>query len=107
MAIAFFKLVPAFGEKRTIIVEADEQDVRSPSQAIADVKWWGLAARKPFLAIGTVVVFAGKPDASFNIHGDTSGSAWLLVSVKGGICRFTGAPILGAIALSAREVGDE
>jgi hypothetical protein len=70
VAIAFFELVPAFGEQGTIIVEADEQNVRSPSQAIADVKGRGLAAGEPLLAIGTVVLFAGKSDASFDVHGD-------------------------------------
>lgn len=70
MAIAFLELFPAFSKQGAIVVEADEQDIRSPSQTIADMKWRGLAAGKSLLAIGAVMFFVGKPDASFNIQGD-------------------------------------
>jgi len=70
MAVSFFELFPAVGENGTVIVETDEQDVRSPAQTITDVEWRGLATGKALLAVGTVVFFAGKFDATFNIHGD-------------------------------------
>ena len=105
MAIAFLELLPAFGENRTGIVEAEEQDIRSPSQAIADVERRCLATGKPLLAIGAEMFFAGKSDASFDVHVISSAGAWPLVSV-GCFYRFTGAPTWGTFALPAREAGD-
>jgi hypothetical protein len=106
MAIAFLELLPAFCEDGTVVVEADKQDIRTPSQAITDVKRRGLAAGEAFLAIGAVVFFVGQLNASFNVHGDILRRRMASGVGDGRVYRVTGAPAWGALALPAQEAGD-